>query len=75
MMKIGQAQVIETQKNDACGKILGASKDGILVACGEGSLLIKMVQFEGKKMMSVRDYLAGHLVDADVILTSTRKED
>lgn len=75
MMKIGQAQAIDAQKSDECGKILSVSKDGIVVACGEGNLLIKMVQFEGKKMMSVRDYTLGHTVDTGVILSETRKED
>lgn len=36
-------------------------KDGFLVACGDGNgVLIKEVQFEGKKRMSAADFFRGH---------------
>ncbi|MBO0799117.1 MAG: methionyl-tRNA formyltransferase [Blastocatellia bacterium] len=42
------------------GVVLDVSKEGITVACGEGTILqITEVQPEGKRAMSVRDFLNG----------------
>lgn len=46
------------------GTVLSAGKDGILVAAGEGSVLLTEIQLEGKRRMPVRDFLAGHSVAA-----------
>lgn len=37
------------------GKILGASRDGLLVGCGEGSLLLTRVQLPGGKPLAFAD--------------------
>jgi len=50
------------------GEILSVSKGGILVKCGNGSLLITDVQFDGKKKMPVSEYIKGNQIDAGVIL-------
>ena len=42
------------------GQILGVSKEGIDVVCGQGILRILELQPEGKKRMASRDYLLGH---------------
>jgi len=44
------------------------SSDGILVACGVGSLLITDVQFEGKKKMPVKEFIKGNEIKKGVIL-------
>lgn len=51
------------------GTVVEASGDSLIVACGEGSLLqIEEVQIEGKRRMSVRDFINGkHLVKGDVL--------
>lgn len=41
------------------GEILAADENGLLVAVGEGSLLIREVQLEGRKAMSTSDFLRG----------------
>lgn len=46
------------------GDIMDVTPDGIVVACGENSTIrIVEVQPEGRRSMSVRDYLAGHLLE------------
>lgn len=51
------------------GEITGISKDCIMIACGSGTLLLKKVIPEGKKEMSVADYLNGSpLAVGDVLL-------
>lgn len=44
------------------GTVLRADKRGILVAAGEGSVLLTEVQLEGKRRMPVADFLPGHPV-------------
>ena len=42
------------------GEILGADKNGILVGCGQESLLVREVQREGGRRMTAQEFLAGH---------------
>ena len=42
------------------GTVLRVDKHGILVAAGEGAVLLCDVQLEGKRRMPVRDFLLGH---------------
>ena len=42
------------------GKILGLSKTGLQVACGEGVIEIRSLQAEGGKRMAAPDYFRGH---------------
>ncbi len=50
------------------GTVLAASREGIEVACGEGSLLISELQLEGKKRMAAGDFLAGYKVQPGLAL-------
>ena len=42
------------------GKILGLTKTGLQVACGEGAIEIRQLQAEGGKRMAAPDYFRGH---------------
>ncbi|MBQ9929847.1 MAG: methionyl-tRNA formyltransferase [Oscillospiraceae bacterium] len=44
----------------APGTILGLTKTGLQVACGEGAVEIRVLQAEGGKRMSAPDYFRGH---------------
>jgi methionyl-tRNA formyltransferase len=49
--------------SDACpaaGTILSADSDGLVVACGSGSLRLTRVQVEGGKRLPAADFLRGH---------------
>lgn len=50
--------------NAAFGEIIKVDTDGILVNCYDGDILIKEVQFDSSKRMSVRDYIRGHQINA-----------
>jgi len=52
------------------GTILSASAQGIEVACGEGSLLIRCLQLPGKKWLQVADFLRGKPLSPGVRLES-----
>ena len=42
------------------GTILGLTKTGLQVACGEGAVEIRELQAEGGKRMAAPDYFRGH---------------
>lgn len=50
------------------GTVLSAGRDGFEIACGEGSLLIRELQLEGKKRMAAGDFLAGYKVQPGTLL-------
>lgn len=45
------------------GEIAQVSLDGILVKCSDGYILVKEIQFDSSKRMSVGDYVKGHQID------------
>ena len=42
------------------GELLGLTKTGLVVACGEGAVEIRTLQAEGGKRMAAPDYFRGH---------------
>ena len=42
------------------GQILGLTKTGLKIACGEGAVEIRILQAEGGKRMAAPDYFRGH---------------
>lgn len=42
------------------GKVLGLTKKGLVIACGEGAVEIRSLQAEGGKRMAAPDYFRGH---------------
>ncbi len=42
------------------GQLLGLTKTGLVVACGEGAVEIRILQAEGGKRMAAPDYFRGH---------------
>ena len=58
MLKLWRAQTSPEQSGEKPGTILSADGD-IRVATGDGCLIIKELQLEGKKRMSSEDFLRG----------------
>lgn len=67
-MKIFESRVLSEKHNKTNGTILDVSKEGMKVACGEGVLLIKKVQFPNKKPLTIEQYINGHKIDTNVVL-------
>lgn len=44
------------------GDIIEVSEEGIAVACGEGTLIIKQLQIEGKRITQAKEFIHGHRV-------------
>ena len=45
------------------GEVLGLTKTGLKIACGEGAVEIRQLQAEGGKRMAAPDYFRGHPLD------------
>jgi methionyl-tRNA formyltransferase len=58
-LRIWQARPIETAIQKPAGMVIEADKRGILVATGQGALLIQELQLPNAKRMSVSDILNG----------------
>ena len=64
-LKILQAEIYDSSKNDKPGTIAGFIKNkGILVNCQDGQLLITRIQAEGKKVMSAWAFQLGARLSA-----------
>ena len=55
--------VYKTDKSGKPGEVISADSDGIVIGCGEGSVLIKELKVEGKKKMTAEEYLRGHKIE------------
>ena len=60
--------VYKAENEGTPGQVLSADENGITVACGEGSVIIKEIKIEGKKKMSVADFLRGHKIEKGTLL-------
>lgn len=70
-LRIWKARVLpEGSQKGSPGEIIKATVDGIEVATQEGILLVKELQSESKKRMTVSDFLAGHPIEIGITLGS-----
>ncbi|STQ89072.1 methionyl-tRNA formyltransferase [Iodobacter fluviatilis] len=65
-LKIWQATVCP--QSGAPGTVLAADKDGLLVACGSGSLRITELQKAGSKRVTAAAFLSGNSIEAGLKL-------
>ena len=56
-VRIWAAHAVEQASNVSPGQIIGAQRDGIDIACGEGVLRVTALQRAGGKRVSAADYL------------------
>ena len=62
--KVHATRVVENPTNAPAGTILGLTKTGLQIACGEGAVEIRVLQAEGGKRMAAPDYFRGHPLEA-----------
>ena len=67
-MKLWQAEVLSETADGPDGTITGVSNQGIKVAAGGRTLLLKKIQIPGKKSMDVSEFIKGNKVTAGEIL-------
>jgi methionyl-tRNA formyltransferase len=61
MVKIYQVRTAEMPQGgtEAPGTVLRADREGIVVACADGAIIIDELQLEGRKRLPAGDFLAG----------------
>ena len=70
-LRIWKASVLpEDSQKGSPGEIIKSTLDGIEVATQQGILVVKELQSESKKRMTVADFLAGHRIETGIILGS-----
>ncbi|OAA94346.1 methionyl-tRNA formyltransferase [Clostridium coskatii] len=67
-MKIYEVECLDESCGEEPGCIIDVSKNGIKVACGNGTVLIKKIQFPGRKPMNVSEYIKGHSIEKNIVL-------
>ena len=67
MLKILDADLLPGDNIHKPGQITDVSEKGISVSCGNGSLLIKKLQLEGKKPLLAIEFLRGKPLKKDMI--------
>lgn len=60
--------VYKTEQSGKPGEVISADENGLVIACGEGAVLIKEIKVEGKKKMPVGDFLRGHKIEKGTLL-------
>ncbi len=66
MMKICAVALSDVPANGAPGEVSMVTKDSLFVNTGEGTLEIKELQPEGKKRMTVHDFLLGNKLEKGI---------
>jgi len=71
VLKIGSAAVEmkTTMQGAAAGTVTAADKNGIVIATGEGVLVVRELQIEGSRRMSAEEFLRGHRLAVGVKLS------
>jgi methionyl-tRNA formyltransferase len=67
LLKVYRGEVRKGKPAGKAGTVVWAGSDFIEVETGNDSFLIKEVQLEGKRRMSVRDFLAGHSISTGTV--------
>jgi len=60
--------VVSEQSNKAPGTVLSIDNKGLLIATGQGQLIIRDIQAQGKKRMAVADFCRGYSLQAGEVL-------
>lgn len=68
-VKLLEAEVTKGKIDEEAGKVIEVSKDEIIINTGKDALVLKKIQFPGKKAVSVEDYLRGNEFKENIILT------
>jgi len=70
-LRLFKPEVIYKESEAQPGTLIRADKRGLLVACGENTLLIREVQPEGKKRMTAEAFLCGCSLERGTLLISS----
>lgn len=69
-LKIGLAVAAETSRAGKPGEVLDVDSSGLLVACGEGAVLLKRLQRPGGKMLEAAEFVRGFEIETGAVFES-----
>jgi len=64
-LKLFGCRALTTPSQAEPGTVIAAEEDGVEVAAGEGSVLIRTLQLEGRRPLSAADFLRGHSLQVE----------
>ena len=67
-MRVFSTECKMSDNKEAPGTVVQVDDTGILVATGDGLLLVKEIQVDSGKRMAVKDYIRGHQINEGTIL-------
>lgn len=67
LLKMLEVNISAGIKDAAAGSVIQSSEEGISVVCGDGAILIKRLQLEGKKPLAAAEFLRGRPVKKGTI--------
>jgi methionyl-tRNA formyltransferase len=59
-LKIYHGEIVAKEVKEAPGTVIQSGAEGVTVATGNGALLLKEVQLEGRRRMSIHEFLIGN---------------
>ena len=68
VMKVYKASPGNIKSNAQAGTVIDVGKQGLVVACKDGSIVLEQIQMPGKKVMKVSDYLLGNKIEIGAVL-------
>ena len=68
LLKVHRAYPSDISADLPAGRVVSADKNGMVVRCGKGSIVITELQIEGKKRMACADFVNGCKIAAGEIL-------
>lgn len=69
IVKIHRARFIPEIIDNNVGTIIKVGKEGIYICVKDGYIIIEELQFPGKKILSVKQFLAGNSIEEGIILS------
>ncbi len=67
-IKILEVDIVDKFKEDESGKVIKIDNDGIFVNAPDNCILIKQIQFPGKRAMHVSEFIRGNEFEVGVLL-------
>ncbi len=65
--KLYDSCIVETESENIPGKILSLSNDGVVIACGKGSVKVKSLKPDGSKLLKISDMINGRKITCDSV--------
>jgi methionyl-tRNA formyltransferase len=67
LLKVYKGEIRERPPTGKAGAVLWVGADFIEVETGKGSFLIKEIQLEGRRKMTIREFLSGHPIPVGTV--------